>query len=327
MATTNYNIADITRLPDNSTRYQQDSEIIDTVNANNVIVDTALQGLETNKLSKTSDIKDTTVAFTEATERENILTTDKMSTLLGKIKKWFTDLKTIAFSGHAKDATITDTNSKYTSENVDGALDEIGLQMEQKADKDRLQFKADNYKLASDLPSIYDLGITEFFTTSADWMTLTGLTNYIIVKTEKRSEIFIKQEFFSANGQLLKYRLGKDGQNAWGEIQTISTTDKIDILSTDLLNGWAIFGSHVLKKSGNIRTIELDMRNGTYTAETIVLSISNAEFKPSTAVFINGVGYNGTIGEPILFELLANGDLRYKYPNKTYSYIRISDSY
>lgn len=95
----------------------------------------AINELFTNKLDTTGDAKDTTVTFTEATTRENILTTDKMSTLFGKVKKWFTDLKTIAFSGHAKDAIITDTNSKYTSENVDGALDEIGLQMEQNAEQ------------------------------------------------------------------------------------------------------------------------------------------------------------------------------------------------
>lgn len=59
--------------------------------------------MEKNKLDKTGDAKDITVTFVEADSRENILSVDRMSTLLGKIKKWFSDLKTVAFSGSYKD--------------------------------------------------------------------------------------------------------------------------------------------------------------------------------------------------------------------------------
>lgn len=109
-----------------------------TVSALNTTAKTisgAINELYNNKLDKTGDAKDTTVTFTESITREDLVSGDKSSVLWGKVKKWFTDLKTIAFSGHSKDVAITDTNSKYTSENVDGALDEIGQQLEQKADK------------------------------------------------------------------------------------------------------------------------------------------------------------------------------------------------
>ena len=46
---------------------------------------------------------DQTPTFTEAEERENISSGDSTSTLWGKVKKWFSDLKTVAFSGKYKD--------------------------------------------------------------------------------------------------------------------------------------------------------------------------------------------------------------------------------
>ena len=42
-------------------------------------------------------------AFTEASTRTNIASGDSFSTILGKIKKFFTDLKTVAFSGKSSD--------------------------------------------------------------------------------------------------------------------------------------------------------------------------------------------------------------------------------
>ncbi|OUO75181.1 hypothetical protein B5F53_18500 [Blautia sp. An249] len=46
-----------------------------------------------------------TVNFTQASTRSNILATDTMKTILGKIKKFFADLKTVAFSGSYNDLT------------------------------------------------------------------------------------------------------------------------------------------------------------------------------------------------------------------------------
>lgn len=56
-----------------------------------------------NFLEKTGDGKDVTVTFNEASERTNIGTGEKLSVLFGKIKKWFTDLATVAFSGSYND--------------------------------------------------------------------------------------------------------------------------------------------------------------------------------------------------------------------------------
>lgn len=51
-----------------------------------------------------------TPTFTEASTRVNIASGETLSTLFGKIKKFFTDLKTVAFTG-----SYTDLSNKPTS--------------------------------------------------------------------------------------------------------------------------------------------------------------------------------------------------------------------
>ena len=50
-----------------------------------------------NKLDKNGDGSDVTVGFTEATNRTNIDTGRKLSTLFGQIRKWFADMGALAF--------------------------------------------------------------------------------------------------------------------------------------------------------------------------------------------------------------------------------------
>ena len=72
-----------------------------------------------NKLNSNSAISDTTVAFTEASVRENIVSNEKSSTLFGKVQKWFSDLKKVAFTGSYSD--LIDTPSNATSD-ADGLM-------------------------------------------------------------------------------------------------------------------------------------------------------------------------------------------------------------
>ena len=51
------------------------------------------------------EIGDMEIVFTEAEQLENITNGDKLSIIFGKIKKWFADLKPVAFSGDFKDMT------------------------------------------------------------------------------------------------------------------------------------------------------------------------------------------------------------------------------
>ena len=58
-----------------------------------------------NKLDTTGDGKDVTVTATAAATRANITTGDKLSVVIGKLMKWFTDLKSVAWSGSYNDLT------------------------------------------------------------------------------------------------------------------------------------------------------------------------------------------------------------------------------
>ena len=50
-----------------------------------------------------ADVSDSTIEFTEASERINIKSGEKSNIIMGKIMKFFTDLKDIAFSGRYSD--------------------------------------------------------------------------------------------------------------------------------------------------------------------------------------------------------------------------------
>ncbi len=54
-------------------------------------------------LKKTGDNSNTTTAFTQAASRANIATGEKLSVIMGKIAKFFADLKTVAFTGSYND--------------------------------------------------------------------------------------------------------------------------------------------------------------------------------------------------------------------------------
>lgn len=69
--------------------------------------DTGAQGPEgpqgpTGKVDAT-----TQVAFTQASTRENIASNEKFNIILGKIQKWFADLKTAAFREVANNLTTS----------------------------------------------------------------------------------------------------------------------------------------------------------------------------------------------------------------------------
>lgn len=80
-----------------------------------------------NKLNSNSSISDTTVAFTEASVRENIVSNEKSSTLFGKVQKWFSDLKKVAFTGSYNDLIDTPSNATTTINGLMSSSDKIKL--------------------------------------------------------------------------------------------------------------------------------------------------------------------------------------------------------
>lgn len=98
----------------------------------------------TDYLTKTGDVSDTTVTFTEATEVKPELTTgDKISVLIGKIKKLFNSLHSVATSGNYNDLsnkieTLTDsqtTQEKTYTLSEDSAVTIYAVDLEMNGEK------------------------------------------------------------------------------------------------------------------------------------------------------------------------------------------------
>lgn len=72
---------------------------------------------DTSKLGTSGNGSNVTVAFSAASSRANIATGEKLSVIMGKLAKWFSDLKTVAFTGAYSDLTGTPTKlSAFTND-------------------------------------------------------------------------------------------------------------------------------------------------------------------------------------------------------------------
>ena len=76
------------------------------------------------KLEKTGDAGNVINTFTAASSRTNLTSGEKLSVSLGKIAKYFADLKTVAFTGKYSDLSETPTvltgGSQTTTSDADG---------------------------------------------------------------------------------------------------------------------------------------------------------------------------------------------------------------
>ena len=75
--------------------------------------------IQIETFSSTEDIGNNPVTFTEAETRENIQTGESASTLFGKIRKWFTDLKALAFKDKVSSSDLDSTLSTTINNKVD----------------------------------------------------------------------------------------------------------------------------------------------------------------------------------------------------------------
>lgn len=89
----------------------------DIVQQNDDVIEQILLRLEKIEDSGgTGDINNAKVTFTEAEERTNIESQETMSMIFGKIKKWFSDLKSVAFTGSYNDLSNKPTIPTKTSD-------------------------------------------------------------------------------------------------------------------------------------------------------------------------------------------------------------------
>ncbi|WP_097005579.1 hypothetical protein [Lacrimispora amygdalina] len=78
-------------------------------------IDEELMNQEQKKLDKTGDSSQTVTTFEEEVLRENLESGESLSLTHGKIKKWFSEMKNIAFSGRASDIE-TDGANRFVSD-------------------------------------------------------------------------------------------------------------------------------------------------------------------------------------------------------------------
>jgi hypothetical protein len=79
------------------------------------ILDDSLTEMDQKKLDKNGDASETITEFEQEILRENIESGETLSSTFGKVRKWFAEMKDVAFSGHAKDVT-TDAAHRFVSD-------------------------------------------------------------------------------------------------------------------------------------------------------------------------------------------------------------------
>ncbi len=82
-------------------------------------------------LRQEGDASNTTVAFTQASLRDNILSGESLKTIFGKIKKWLADLKTVAFTGKYADLSGTPESLPANGGHADTANEVVSLKPNQ----------------------------------------------------------------------------------------------------------------------------------------------------------------------------------------------------
>ena len=87
-----------------------------------------LTASDVGALSSAGNASNVTADFTQASTRANLSTGEKLAVSLGKLMKWFADLKTVAFSGSYNDLTDKPfTFNNLYAYNVVLTTDEQGL--------------------------------------------------------------------------------------------------------------------------------------------------------------------------------------------------------
>lgn len=79
------------------------------------ILDDSLTEMDEKKLDKNGDASEAITEFEQEVLRENIESGETLSSTFGKVKKWFSEMKDVAFSGHAKDVA-TDAVHRFVSD-------------------------------------------------------------------------------------------------------------------------------------------------------------------------------------------------------------------
>lgn len=168
------------------------------------------------------DVNSLSPTFTEATDRANVMSGETIPTLFGKIKKWFTDLKEIAFSGSYND--LSDTPTIPAAVSVKG--------------NNETAYRTGEVNLtAENIGAVATDGDTAENTvafTSADSTTATAWTDVAALASgEKHSSILNKVSTMFKNIRFLYKMLGTTDISAIGDG---TVTNALSTLNSNLIN-------------------------------------------------------------------------------------------
>ena len=179
------------------------------------------------KLDATGDAKDTTVSFSQAAAQANIATGEKLSTMFGKIAKWFADLKTVAFTGAYSDLTgapskvsqFTNDSGYQTADQVESAITAKGYQTAAQVEaavkagvtgvyvpKGSSTFASLPTPAAANVGHVYN--VTDAFTTTASFVEGAGKshpagTNVVVVQSGSSYLWDVFSGFIDLSGYIL----------------------------------------------------------------------------------------------------------------------------
>ena len=116
----------------------------------------ALQDAEGNNIPATylkqnGDASNTTVKFTQASDRGNIISGEGLKIIFGKIKKWLADLKTVAFTGAYSDLSGAPSSLPANGGHADIADEVVALKSNQVTTNTILDSSIPGGKLVSDI--------------------------------------------------------------------------------------------------------------------------------------------------------------------------------
>ena len=150
-----------------------------------------------SKEDKIEEIANT--EFTVADKRENIASKEKMPKILGKIAKWFSDLKTVAFSGSYNDLSdkpIVDANISSTSTNP----------VQNKVVKNALDHKLNGYTVTYIVPA-----------NTGGWHKIAQISDYF------NFDLYAGGGWFSASKSIAHFQI----QNIHGKIRIVQLSGKV----------------------------------------------------------------------------------------------------
>ena len=222
------------------------------VQQNDDVIEQILLKLEQIEASGgTGDINNTQVTFTEAEERANIESQETMSILFGKIKKWFTDLKTVAFTGSYNDLSNKPPIPTKTSElsNDSGFLTSVPSEYVTDTELD-----GKGYALASNIPTK-----TSELTNDSNF--LTSIPEEYVTDTELEEKGFAKTS-----------DIPKKLPNPNKLIFTGAVSDEYDGSSAKTINIPTVSGDGD-ETSANIPRQEMQNTNTTVTLQPNILYV------------------------------------------------------